>query len=252
MPVDDRVSVAIAAYDPLRDVILRKRRAEALPRSSLVKLEKERRRIGDDICRCSEGGRELLVADGRQVGGAQAQATTRSLLRRRARLRRRSADLERLPGRRAPARCARRSLESCCPASRASSILEIAKHDGRPDGRRRRRGRRAARRARGVPHRHERRRLAGRVDRRAAAPAPVPGPVSRAPEDALRRDHRRARSRLRALAHARGRAPRACASSPASSPRASSTSATTSARCASTWRSRRRARRSTSSPTTTR
>jgi branched-chain amino acid aminotransferase len=45
VPLDDRVEVAIAAYDPIRDVILPKGRGRAFPDALRIRIERERRKI---------------------------------------------------------------------------------------------------------------------------------------------------------------------------------------------------------------
>jgi branched-chain amino acid aminotransferase len=49
VPVDDHVAVAIAAYDPVRDVLARKERRSEFPASVKIWLEKERRHRRPDI-----------------------------------------------------------------------------------------------------------------------------------------------------------------------------------------------------------
>ncbi len=49
VPMDERVSVAMAAYDPVRDVILKKPAPRRMPTELKLKLERSRRRIGSHL-----------------------------------------------------------------------------------------------------------------------------------------------------------------------------------------------------------
>ena len=240
VPVDEHVALAIAAYDPVADV-LRPKGVEPTPASAPLRvwIEKERRNRRPDILppQAKVAG-ELHLADGGEVGGARG-GLRRDPARRRAGLRRRGPDRRtsswstrdgvlRTPPEETVLLGVTRALD---PRARAAEGRKVRRGDVPPRG--------ALRGGGGLPHRHDRRRLADRVGRRPRDRRRRPGPV----EPRLgERFARVVRGRDPAFAHwltlRRTRAA-ACGSSPASSPRASPTSATTSARCASTWRSRR-------------
>ena len=201
VPMDERVSVAMAAYDPVRDVILKKPNPRRMPAQLAIKLERTRRRIGSHLPMHAKAAANYLGAAMATWAGAQGRLR-RDRDARRARPSRRGADLERVRRRRARARCARRRSTRCCPASRASRCS-------------RSRSTKASRRTTASSKPDE---LLGAreaflastsvgvwpvasVDKK-PLPAPVPGSRQRAPQDALRRDHRGPGRRLRALAHA--------------------------------------------------
>jgi branched-chain amino acid aminotransferase len=130
VPMDERVSVAMAAYDPMRDVILRKPNPKRLPAQLAVKLERTRRRIGTHLPVHAKAAANYLGAamaawQARREGydeivmldenGHLAEAPTSNVFVVDA------AGTLRTP-----------SLDGVLPGVTRQSLLEIAKHDGIP------------------------------------------------------------------------------------------------------------------------
>jgi branched-chain amino acid aminotransferase len=130
VPMDERVSVAMAAYDPLRDVILRKPNPKRMPTELKVKLERTRRRIGTHLpvhakaaanylgaamaawAARKEGYDEIVMLD---ENGHLAEAPTSNVFVVDA------AGTLRTP-----------SLDGVLPGITRQSLLDIAKHEGIP------------------------------------------------------------------------------------------------------------------------
>ena len=220
--MDERVSVAMAAYDPLarRDRAQPGRACRCRPRVRCGSRRSARNRRDDIVPPQAKVAAQLHLADDGQVGGAPARATTRSCCSTR------TASWPRRPPRTSSgstprARCARRPSAVLLGVTRRS-ILELAKHDGHRGARGARAAGGTAAARRGLPHRHHRGRLA-RSRRSTSSPSADGGAGAR---DARGCASASTRSRrpgpgLRALAHRRGRAGRRelarCGSSPASS-----------------------------------
>jgi branched-chain amino acid aminotransferase len=130
VPMDERVSVAMAAYDPVRDVILRKPHPKRMPEQLAVKLERSRRRIGTHLPIHAKAAANYLGAamaawQARREGydeivmldeqGHLAEAPTSNVFVVDA------AGTLRTP-----------SLDSVLPGITRQSMLEVAKHEGIP------------------------------------------------------------------------------------------------------------------------
>lgn len=128
VPMDERVSVAMAAYDPLRDVILKKPVPRRMPAQLSVKLERSRRRIGSHLpvhakaaanylgaamaawAARKEGYDEIVMLD---EAGHLAEAPTSNVF-----------VVDTAGTLRTP------SLDGVLPGITRQSLLEIAKHEG--------------------------------------------------------------------------------------------------------------------------
>ena len=130
VPMDERVSVAMAAYDPMRDVILRKPHPKRLPAQLVVKLERSRRRVGMHLPVHAKAAANYLGAamaawQARKEGydeivmldehGHLAEAPTSNVF-----------VVDAGGTLRTPA------LDSVLPGITRQSMLEIAKHEGVP------------------------------------------------------------------------------------------------------------------------
>ncbi len=131
VPADDRVSVAVAAYDTLRDIVAHNAGTPYYKPELRVRLEKERQKMRPEIippqCKVSANYTSPMIAKwaARRAGydeillvdqnGFVAEASTENVFL-----------VERDGRLRTP------SLEFVLPGVTRSTILEIAKHDGRP------------------------------------------------------------------------------------------------------------------------
>ena len=238
------VTVAAAAYDPWRDVMARKASRPGAWRRPRCKIwiEKERRQRRPDILHpAREGGGELHLADGREVGGRGEQGYDEVLL----------TDESRATWPRAPPPTSSSSTAEGVRCARPPRPLGSPRNHAALDPRDRQgttvskvRGRRCPSRPAPSAEASEAF-LTGTsagclADREIGRPQAArsgrlaPGPVSQAARQALPRDHQRPGLRRSTTGSPTSTATSACASSRASSPRASATSATTSAPSAST------------------
>lgn len=131
VPADDRVSVAVAAYDTLRDIVAHNAGTLYYKPELRVRLEKERQKMRPEIippqCKVSANYTSPMIAKwaARRAGydeillvdqhGFVAEASTENVFL-----------VERDGRLRTP------SLDFVLPGVTRSAILEIAKHDGRP------------------------------------------------------------------------------------------------------------------------
>ena len=130
VPMDDRVAVAMAAYDPVRDVILKKPNPRRMPALLAIKLERTRRRVGSHLpvhakaaanylgaamatwAARKEGYDDIVMLDEHD---RLAEAPTSNLF-----------VVDTAGTLRTP------SLESVLPGITRDAVLEIAKHEGIP------------------------------------------------------------------------------------------------------------------------